>query len=31
MNELSTDYVNASNVTMFKTKIDKYLRRAGYT
>ena len=30
-NRLSADCVNASNVNMFKNKIDKYLRRAGYT
>ena len=27
---LSTDCVTASSVTMFKNKIDTYLRRAGY-
>ena len=30
-NKLSTDYVNASSVNMFKNKVDTYLRRAGYT
>ena len=30
-NELSTDYVNASSVNLFKNKVDIYLRRAGYT
>ena len=32
-NNLSTDCVHASNVSvnMFKTKIDKYLVKAGYT
>lgn len=28
---LSTDYVTASSVNTFKTKIDKYTRWAGYT
>ena len=27
----STDCVNASSVNKFKNKIDKYLRRVGYT
>ena len=30
-NKLSTDYVHASSVNMFKNKIDKYLAKAGYT
>ena len=30
-NKLSTDCVTASNVNMFKNKVDTYLRRAGYT
>ena len=30
-NILFTDCVTASNVNMFKNKIEKYLRRAGYT
>ena len=30
-NKLSTHCVNASTLNMFKNKIDKYLRRAGYT
>ena len=30
-NKLSTDYVTASSVNMFKNKIDTYLRRADYT
>ena len=30
-NILSTDRLNANSVNMFKNKIDKYLRRAGYT
>ena len=30
-NKLSTDYVTASRVNMFKIKVDTYLRRAGYT
>ena len=30
-NNLSTDYVHASSVNMFKNKIDKYLVKAGYT
>ena len=30
-NRLSTDYVNATSVNIFKNKIDKYLRRMGYT
>ena len=30
-NKLSTDCVNANSVNTFKNKIDKYLRRAGYT
>ena len=29
-NKLSTDCVTASNVNMFKNKVDTYLRRAGY-
>ena len=29
-NILSADYVGASNVNMFRNKIDIYLRRAGY-
>ena len=29
-NRLSADCVGASNVNMFKNKIDIYLRRAGY-
>ena len=28
--KLSTDCVTASNVNMFKNKVDTYLRRAGY-
>ena len=31
LNRLPTYSVNASSVNMFKDKIDKYLRRAGYT
>ena len=31
LNILSTDCVNASTVNMFKNKIDKQLRMAGYT
>ena len=30
-NRLSSDYVGASSVNIFKNKIDIYLRRAGYT
>ena len=30
-NKLSTDCVHASNVNMFKNRIDKYLVKAGYT
>ena len=30
-NKLSTDYVHASSVNMFKNRIDKYLVKAGYT
>ena len=30
-NNVSHDCVNASSVNMFKTKIDNYLARAGYT
>ena len=30
-NKLSTDYVHASSVNVFKNKIDKYLVKAGYT
>ena len=30
-NKLSTDFVNASSVNMFKNKVDTYLRRADYT
>ena len=30
-NNLSTDCVHASSVNMFKSKIDKYLVKAGYT
>ena len=30
-NKLSTDCVNARSVNMFKTDIDKYIKRAGYT
>ena len=30
-NKLSTEYVHANSVNMFKNKIDKYLVRAGYT
>ena len=30
-NKLSTDYVTASSVNMFKNKVDTYLRRADYT
>ena len=30
-NKLSTDHVNASSVNMFKNKVDKYVRKAGYT
>ena len=29
-NKLSTDCVTASSVNMFKNKVDKYLKRAGY-
>ena len=29
-NKLSTEYVHASSVNMFKNKIDKYLVKAGY-
>ena len=29
-NKLSTDWVTASSVNMFKNKVDTYLRRAGY-
>ena len=30
-NKLSTDYVTASIVNMFKNKVDAYFRRADYT
>ena len=30
-NKLTYDCVNASSVNMFKNRIDRYLRRAGYT
>ena len=30
-NKLSTDCISASNVNMFKNKVDTYLKRAGYT
>ena len=30
-NKLSTDCVNASRVNKLKNRIDKYLRRMGYT
>ena len=30
-NKLSTDCVTASNVNMFKNKVDIYLRRVDYT
>ena len=30
-NKLSTDCVTASSVHMFKTNVDTYLRRVGYT
>ena len=30
-NKLSTECVHASNVNMFKNRIDKYLVKAGYT
>ena len=30
-NNLSTDCITASSMNMFKTRIDAYLRRAGYT
>ena len=30
-NKFSTDFITASNVNMFKNKVDTYLRRAGYT
>ena len=30
-NKLPNDCVNASNVNMFKNRIDRYLIRAGYT
>ena len=30
-NNLGHDCVNASSVNMFKSKIDNYLARAGYT
>ena len=30
-NKLSMDCITASNVNMFKNKLDTYLRRAGYT
>ena len=29
-NKLSTEYVHASSVNMFKNRIDKYLVKAGY-
>ena len=29
-NKLSTDFITASSVNMFKNKADTYLRRAGY-
>ena len=30
-NKLSTEYVHANSVNMFKNKIDKYLVKVGYT
>ena len=30
-NKLPNDCVNASSVNMFKTRIDRYMIRAGYT
>ena len=30
-NKLSNDCVNASSVTMFKNRIERYLIRVGYT
>ena len=30
-NKISTDCVNASNMNMLKNKVDKYLKRVGYT
>ena len=30
-NKLSMDCITASNVNIFKNKVDTYLRRAGYT
>ena len=30
-NKLSTDFVTASSMNMFKNKVDTYLRRASYT
>ena len=30
-NKLFTDCVTANSMNMFKTKVDTYLRRAGYT
>ena len=30
-NKLSTDYVTASSMNMFKNKVETYLRRADYT
>ena len=30
-NKLSTEFVHASSVNMFKNRIDKYLVKAGYT
>ena len=30
-NKLSTDYVTASSVNIFKNKFDTYLRSTGYT
>ena len=29
-NKLSTDFVHASSINMFKNKMDKYLVKAGY-
>ena len=30
-NNLSTDFVHATSVNVFKNRIDKYLVKAGYT
>ena len=30
-NKLSTDFITASSMNMFRNKVDTYLRRAGYT